>query len=429
MAKGLSAEIINPLASYLLRLKENQMLFKQKLAYMALGGLLIMEQWSSSIITGMATAQNIAEEEGKPMFRNGIDANYWLYLATERYDSADWSDVAWKNGTQKWSAGNKEIKLFDFLHEKGVNAFRIRLWVSEDGPHGLKYATEIAHAARESGLKPYLVIFLSDRWADFTKQPRPKIWSKLDPEALKQTVRDYCAEIVEHFQHEGIEIDMYEIGNEIDFGICGAFPPSIQSVSDMDRIKAWTESAGIIKAAIAGVKSADPNGKIILHIAMTWVYDFALGYFGFMSRHGVEFDYIGLSYYPSSPAMKEMRTIAALDSFVSKLYSQFRRPIIIAEYAFPHTADLTHAFFKDWNHPVYGYDPTPEGQKLMLSTFLDWARRHPHVYGTYYWSPEWYVPSHSPGEAGWGPMCLFGADGKALPAVESFSKGALNCVE
>ncbi|MBI1927153.1 glycosyl hydrolase 53 family protein [Candidatus Poribacteria bacterium] len=360
----------------------------------------------------------------KPMFRNGVDANYWLYLATETYDSADWSDVAWKSGDtpQKWYDREQEIDPFDFLHEKGVDAFRVRLWVSEDGPSGLKYATERAHKAQKSGLKPYLVIFLSDRWADFTKQPRPKRWGELDPEALKQTVRRYCHDVVRHFQNEGIQLDMYAIGNETDLGICGAFPSSIQDVSDAERIKAWTESAEIIKAAIAGVKSAAPDGKIMLHIAMTWVYDFARGYFGFISQQGVAFDYMGLSYYPSSPAMREMRTIEAIDAFVNRLYDQFKRPIIIAEYAFPHTADFTHAIFKDWNLPVYGYEPTTQGQKQMLSTFLNWARAHPHVYGVYYWSPEWYIPGEPHVEAGWGPMCLFGPDGRALPAVESFWK-------
>jgi arabinogalactan endo-1,4-beta-galactosidase len=372
----------------------------------------------------MATAQESAKKEAKPMFLNGVDANYWLYLATEKYDYADWSDVAWKDGRQKWYDGSKEINLFDFLREQGVNAFRIRLWVNEDGPHGLKYASEIGHIAQKNGLKPHLVIFLSDRWSDFTKQPRPKIWRELDSETLKQTVQNYCADVVKHFQREGIDIDIYAIGNEIDLGICGAFPPSIQEVSDTERIEAWTESAEIIKSAITGIKSADPKGKIMLHIAMTWVYDFALGFFGFMSQRGVDFDYIGLSYYPSSPAMNEMRTIEAIDSFVNGLYNQFKRPIIIAEYAFPHTADFTHALFKDWNQPVYGYEPTPEGQKLMLSTFLDWARKYPYVYGTYYWSPEWYVPGDSTSETGWGPMSLFGPDGRVLPAVESFLKNA-----
>ena len=103
-----------------------------------------------------------------------------------------------------------------------------------------EYATESTHQAQKSGLKPYLVIFLSDRWADFTKQPRPKSWGELDPEALKQTVRRYCQDVVRHFQSEGIQLDMYAIGNETDLGICGAFPSSIQDVSDSKRIKAWT---------------------------------------------------------------------------------------------------------------------------------------------------------------------------------------------
>jgi arabinogalactan endo-1,4-beta-galactosidase len=374
------------------------------------------------IVTILLTSVDAVTSQEKVMFHNGVDANYWLYLATDKYDSADQSNVAWRSGNipQKWYEGDKEIDLFDFLHEKGVNAFRIRLWVSENGESGLKYATAIAHKAQKGGFKPYLVIFLSDQWAALTKQPRPQIWSELDPEALKQTVRQYAREVVRHFQNESIQLDIYAIGNETDFGICGAFPPSIKEVSNADRIKAWTESAEIIKAAIAGVKESNPNGKIVLHVA-TWAYDFVREYFGFMTQQGIAFDYIGLSYYPSSPAMREMRTIAAVDAFVNRLYKKFKHPIIIAEYAFPHTSEFTHAFFKNWNLPVYGYELTPEGQKLMLTTFLNWARKHPHIHGAYYWSPEWYMPNEFHVEAGWGPMCLFGPDGRALPAVESFS--------
>ncbi len=397
------------------------MFFKQRLVYIVLATLLALTESS------VARAQEIAQaESGKPVFLNGVDANYWLYLATEKYDSADWSAVARKDGKQNWYQGDQEVNLLEFLHEKGVNAFRIRLWVNEDGPHGLRYATETAIAAQRNGFRPHLVIFLSDGWADFTRQPRPRIWKELDTEELRRTVRDYCAGVVKHFQDNGVEIDTYAIGNEIDLGICGAFPPSFAQVSDEERIKAWTESAEIIKAAIAGVKSADPDGKIMLHIAMTWVYDFALAFFGFMSNHGVDFDYIGLSYYPSSPAMESNNTIKSIDFFVNGLYDHFKRPIIIAEYAFPHTADLSKALFKDWNRSVYGYEPTETGQRAMLSAFLKWAAKNPHVHGAYYWSPEWYVPGDSSSESGWGPMCLFGPDGKALPAIVGFSTTVSN---
>ena len=139
-----------------------------------------------------------------------------------------------------------------------------------------------------------------------------------------------------------------------------------------------------------------------------------------MLDRGIDLDYMGLSYYPSNPAMEANNTIESIDSFINGLYDHFKRPIIISEYAFPHTTDLSNALFKDWNCPVYGYEPTKAGQHLMLSSFLHWARKNPHVYGAYYWSPEWYTPSDSSSEAGWGPMCLFDSDGKALPAVQEF---------
>jgi arabinogalactan endo-1,4-beta-galactosidase len=113
------------------------------------------------IVTVLVTSVDAVTSQEKVMFRNGVDANYWLYLVTDEYDSADESIVAWKGGNipRKWYEGDKEIDPFDFLHEKGVNAFRLRLWVSENRESGLKYATAIARKAQKSGLKPYLVLF------------------------------------------------------------------------------------------------------------------------------------------------------------------------------------------------------------------------------------------------------------------------------
>lgn len=385
-------------------------------------------EMTALIMLFICLSNSYAEQEVKPMFRTGIDANYWLYLATNKYDSTNWDGVAWKdeNSKQKWYDSNKEVSLFKYLHEKGVDAFRIRLWVNEDGPSGLRYATEIAHAAQDNGLKPYLVIFLSDKWTDISKQPMPTIWNELNTEELKSTVYQYSKRVTEHFQKEGIDIDMYEIGNETDFGICGVFPPSLDNLSEEKRMEYWAQAASIMKSCISGIKDANPNGKIMLHIAVSWSYDFALGYFKFMDSNQVPFDYIGLSYYPSSPVMQQFRitTIEAIDSLVNRLYSQLKRPIFFPEYAFPHTKDQSHAFFKDWNNPVYGYEATLEGQKSMLRTFLNWARKHPHIYGAYYWSPEWYIPKDKDKgvETGWAPMCLFATDGNALPAVDSFAR-------
>src|SRR5262245_61844950 len=88
----------------------------------------------------------------------GIDSNYAL-------------DMAARNKT--WKVRAELVDPCELLAKNGCQNARIRLWVGEDGINRLNYATQTARRAKKAGLKPYLVIFLSDDWADFIKQPAP----------------------------------------------------------------------------------------------------------------------------------------------------------------------------------------------------------------------------------------------------------------
>src|ERR1700734_653952 len=97
----------------------------------------------------------------------GIDSNYALDLATRG---------------KTWKVRSEPVDTCELFAKNGCQYARIRLWVGEEEINRLTYATETARRAKEAGLKPYLVIFLSDEWADFVKQPAPDIWKKLTPE-------------------------------------------------------------------------------------------------------------------------------------------------------------------------------------------------------------------------------------------------------
>ena len=138
----------------------------------------------------------------------GIDSNYALDMATR--------NKAWKDRSEP-------VDPFELFAKNGCQNARIRLWVGEDGINRLTYATQTARHAKQAGLKPYLVIFLSDDWADFVKQPAPAVWKKLTPEKKLAAVAEYTESVVSHMARNGVDIDTFEIGNEIDFGICGEF--------------------------------------------------------------------------------------------------------------------------------------------------------------------------------------------------------------
>jgi arabinogalactan endo-1,4-beta-galactosidase len=141
-------------------------------------------------------------------FMNGVDANYSLGLA-ER-------GIGWK------VAGNK-VDLFQALRQAGINSFRVRVWTGDDGPSGKIYAGVVAKRAQAAGVRPYLVFFLSESWSDYIKQPVPSAWQGLAFEDKLAKVSQYSANTARYFRELGVETDVFEIGNEIDFGICGEF--------------------------------------------------------------------------------------------------------------------------------------------------------------------------------------------------------------
>jgi arabinogalactan endo-1,4-beta-galactosidase len=262
-------------------------------------------------------------------------------------------------------------------------------------------------------LTPYLVIFLSDDWADLTKQPAPKAWKDMSLEQRVEAVRDYARAAVTHFRAHGLTTHLYEIGNEIDYGICGAYP-SKHGKKDPLSLAAgsWLDAAKLIQACQHGVKEADPDAKFMLHIAHWWDGDFCVAFFQFMIAHEAQVDYAGLSYYPSSGIGASV-TMAQFEAVLDWLGKEVDQPIIIPETGYPSTSDFTGQF-ASWRHEVPGYPLSPEGQQKWLGDFLTLCRTNSKVIGVFYWSPEYY------GEGMWKAFALFDSEGNARPAWKAF---------
>lgn len=334
--------------------------------------------------------------------RVGVDANYSL-------------DMEKAGTTWRWDGATNE--LFTGIAKHGVTDFRVRLWTKDDGPHGKAYATEIVKRTRAAGLDPYLVIFLSEDWADMMKQPLPKAWQGLSFEERKAAVRTYSQDIVTHFRKEGLTSHFYEIGNEIDYGICGEYPgKSTKKNPESLSRQLWPRSAELIAASQAGVKAADPDAKFMLHIAHWWDADFCVAFFRFMLDHGAQVDFAGLSYFPSSDIGGSLE-FDELGATVSRVAKAIGRPVVIPETAYPATRDFKGQFSR-WKYEAPGYPLSPDGQRRWLADFLGYCARHPDIARVYYWSPEWC------GEGMWKGMALFDPDGAARPAWSSFAPSA-----
>jgi len=328
----------------------------------------------------------------------GVDANYSLQME--------------KEGRQ-WKWDGKADDLFKGMAAQGAKGFRVRLWTGDEGPNGKTYATEVVKRALAAGLDPYLVIFLSEDWADLMKQPLPKVWAGLDMDKRAEAVRTYSREVVAHFRKAGLRSHLYEIGNEIDYGIAGVYPSKGAKKNPTALSKScWPDTVKLILASEAGVREADPEAKFLLHVAHWWDADFCIAFYRFLLDHRVQVDFAGLSYYPSANigGSLEMEQFGAV---ATRIFEAIKRPLIVPEVAYPSTADFKGQFSR-WKKAAPGYPLTPEGQQRWLADFLAYCAHLPAIDSIYYWSPEWY------GEGMWKAFALFDSAGEAKPAWSAF---------
>jgi arabinogalactan endo-1,4-beta-galactosidase len=135
---------------------------------------------------------------------------------------------------------------FAVLHGNGFKWVRIMLyWNDTVGDNNLLYVTNVIRNANNNGLDVAVIIFLSDGQADLGKQSGPscinlnqitlptyynnssavscKNFSDLTITQKEDVIKEYSKNVVNYFKNHGVNVKLYEIGNEVDCGIAGIF--------------------------------------------------------------------------------------------------------------------------------------------------------------------------------------------------------------
>jgi arabinogalactan endo-1,4-beta-galactosidase len=308
-----------------------------------------------------------------------------------------------------------EADPYELFAQHGCQSARIRLWVGDDGVNRLHYATSTALRSQRAGLKPYLVIFLSAEWADQEKQPAPVDWKALPPKRKADAIANYAERVVRHMIDHGVDINTFEIGNEIDFGICGEFEPEWPKRVSLEymRTQVWPRMVPILKAAQVGVLRVRPDARFLLHLARWNEPEYAVAFWRMMLQSGVRVDEAGFSYFPSSTPNAEHQSFGYLKAQAAQIVKALGRPVVICETGYPASANFGGQFAA-WKHPVPGYPLDPDGQARWIADLIALIRKDRNFIGAYYWSPEWYD------DRIWDAFALFDAHGVARPGVRSF---------
>lgn len=329
----------------------------------------------------------------------GVDSNYSLAMESEGCS---------------WRAQSEPADLFDLYARQGIGWLRVRIWTGEEGASGLAYAEAVARRGLTSGLKPCLVLFLSEEWADLFKQPAPARWRDLPLDERAEAVRAYSRATARRFRAIGGGAHLYEVGNEIDYGICGVFAGEGTERDNPAwmRDHVWGEAAVIVSAAQAGVLEADPGARFVVHLARWWDEEFCAACFRELEARGVRIDYLGLSYFPTMSGRID-NSLRRFGEAADRIAAAAGRPVIVAECAYPSSPEI-EGQFSAWTAAVPGYPLSPEGQRDWIRDFLRFCAGRPEVAGVFYWSPEWYISPI------WRPFSLFTPQGEAKPGLGAF---------
>ena len=227
----------------------------------------------------------------------------------------------------KFTENGKEIDAITLLKEHGFNYIRLRIFVNPENENGyspkegycdLDHTLAMAKRIKDAGMKFLLDFHYSDYWADPQQQFKPKAWEHLDFNQLQNTVTNYTSDVLKALIAQDTKPDMVQIGNEINHGMI--WPDG--HIGNPDGL------ADLLKAGVKGVNEIDSNIPIMMHIALGGQNKEAVFWLDNMIARGVEFDIIGISYYP--------RWHGTLNDLYGNLYdllNRYHKPMNVVEYS------------------------------------------------------------------------------------------------
>jgi len=206
-----------------------------------------------------------------------------------------------------------------------------------------------------------------------------------------------------------INPEIIQIGNEIDNG----FMLPQGNITNQDQFLA------LLSQGISAVRNSNSATKIMIHKA---VPSSAVWFFNIVNS--LDYDYIGLSYYPNWHG-KNLDTLKTPLTNVSKT---FDKELILAETSYPFTLDgndQTNNVMGSNSQILYpDFTASLNGQKEFLTEIKSIVKSIPNGIGLAYWGAEWVAydgPTSTKGSS-WENQALFDYNFKATPAIEVFKE-------
>ena len=337
-------------------------------------------------------------------------------------------------GAQYKTQDGEVIKdLLPWLHEEGMNAMRVRLFVnpadhkakypSEYDPNArqdLEYITPICKSIVDNGFSLMLDFHYSDTWADPAKQWIPESWRGLSDDQLYQKIYEYTKQTLSALKDAGVTPAFIQPGNEISYGMLWGMedePSSSLKKTFIGSDANWHRLGKLLCQAVKACREECPDARIVLHTERVAQPDVLTNFYDWMKKLNVDYDIIGLSYYPYFHG-----DMAVLGNALSTLQSEYpEKDIMIVETGYSYKWEVpgtNHDFSGKWAY-------SEEGQDAFAKDLVTTLENYDHVDGLFWWWMEYNAYGTKLG--GWYNAPLFNSlDGKATPALKTICSFADN---
>ena len=257
----------------------------------------------------------------------------------------------------------QEVQPLTFFKEQGLNAMRVRLFVdpSQDNDKAvcqdLDYVKALGKRIKDQGMVFLLDFHYSDTWADPAKQWTPNAWK--DP---------------------GATPDFIQTGNEISYGMMwGVNGTTANRCYTSSPAANWTRFFNLLKKAGQACREECPDAKIIIHSERTPKPNVLTDYFDRMKNASIDYDIIGLSYYPEHHG-----NLATLETALTSLENKnYGKDIWIVETGYSYAWSIGGEYDYTETYPY-----TEEGQRQFTADLVTKLNSHSSVKGLFWWWPE-----------------------------------------
>ena len=367
-----------------------------------------------------------APSENTPSNGDGVD----MLLLNTRVVGMDISMLPTyelQGAQYKDADGTAVSNVLAFLKSQGFNAMRVRLFVDpargqqdvSDGSstqvvQDLAYVKSLARRIKQAGFYFLLDFHYSDSWADPSKQWTPAAWLSLTDAQLEQKVYDYTKDCLQQLTDAGAAPDYIQTGNEISYGMLwGAKDTQANRCFTNSDDASWNRFTRLLKQAGRACREVCPKAPVILHSERVEKPNVLIDFFNRMERAEVDYNIIGLSYYPYFHGSLE-----SLQAAVNQLSaSRPTKKIHIVETGYAYKWAVGGTTF-DYSNV---YPLTAEGGKQFTLDLIKKLKNFDAVNGLYWWHGE----ANAFGckgtmSEGWYNASLFdNSTGKALPALST----------